>query len=942
MLKRAWLAWVLAFALVLSLFSGAMAATQTSEGVEVTLESAKSSYQKGEDVEMTLSVKNLSNVPLSNFVARLSALDGYTIDGSGIYSMTLVGVGDTVSYSQIYKSGSGAPPSTGDNSHIGLWMVLMLVSLAGATMLCMSNRRARKVLAIVLCVMSLAGVMQPSAAMAEDGVTTMEDFPPKMAVFTRSMSRTVSIDVTEPVRVDNVTVNVTAHVEFSIPSGDNLVDDIIDRGDLEMLELSGKISVLFDDKGHPLFVDGTFTNQKIHSAADAAEVLNNASSLFGDEFYAEEDQITVLQLSDAETGSENFYRYTPDMNGVKVLGSQIVLGADERGNAVMLSNTYDDRIEDVNTRASITSDKAVEAALNAWVEERAEAMKETYADPTPEQLRAALKASVETSAELIIYAASDEKPVALVYSVNIREKTDGTAPIPMLVDETLYIYANGSASGTIHSRQDNMQFDLFWSSKTVNNAVGLDNKKFTITVQEKDNQYRLKDTGRDIHTSRAVYTLVGNNMVDSPDWTGTLVSTSDLTNNPSRDTQIGISGHANMAKVYDYYKNKLGRNSYNGWSAELKVVTNAIFQNEDGIWYTNNACWSPSDKMFMFGSTYMAALDVAAHEFTHAVTEYVNGLIYSDEAGALNEAYSDIMGSLVEDHVRESARWIIGEDGPRGAIRSMENPSSFNQPEHYNRYLHTTDDNGGVHDNSGIINFAAYKMMTSDDTKGIVSYDTWAKIFYDSMHRLSNDATFLQMRGAVVCSARKYGLSDLQLQAVRKAFDDVGVCESDSIRIVLTWGDQPRDLDAHLVGPGAKWYSSRFHVYYANKVYYESGSYDDVDSNFMVDLDYDDVTSIGPEIITIRKLSNDKYKQGDYYFYVHDYTNGYSSTSSALAASGATVNIYVGDSNEPFETYTVSPGRTGTFWDVCKISINSAGTVTVTQLNRYGNSTTLR
>ncbi len=69
---------------------------------------------------------------------------------------------------------------------------------------------------------------------------------------------------------------------------------------------------------------------------------------------------------------------------------------------------------------------------------------------------------------------------------------------------------------------------------------------------------------------------------------------------------------------------------------------------------------------------------------------------------------------------------------------------------------------------------------------------------------------------------------------------------SGNIRIVLTWGATPSDLDSHLVGPTSG--DSKFHVYYANDVY---GS--------EVDLDVDDTSSYGPETITIRSINDMSY-----------------------------------------------------------------------------------
>ena len=149
------------------------------------------------------------------------------------------------------------------------------------------------------------------------------------------------------------------------------------------------------------------------------------------------------------------------------------------------------------------------------------------------------------------------------------------------------------------------------------------------------------------------------------------------------------------------------------------------------------------------------------------------------------------------------------------------------------------------------------------------------------------------------------------------------------MRIVLTWGENPRDLDSHLVGPGVN--GGRFHIYYGDRSYYQDGSYDSDDSKYAAELDYDDRTSYGPEVTTIYKMTS-----GDYYFYVHDYTNGDDSTSTEMGMSGATVKIYRGSAKKPLAVYSIGAGEQGTIWNVCKISIDSSGSVNVTPINTYG------
>ncbi len=107
-------------------------------------------------------------------------------------------------------------------------------------------------------------------------------------------------------------------------------------------------------------------------------------------------------------------------------------------------------------------------------------------------------------------------------------------------------------------------------------------------------------------------------------------------------------------------------------------------------------------------------------------------------------------------------------------------------------------------------------------------------------------------------------------------------------------------LDSHLVGPTP--YGSRFHIYYSDKNYYYNG-------RTYVNLDVDDTSSYGPETISVYVGVNGKYT-----YHVHDYSNGGSSYSTALANPGAQVKVYVGGTNEYYEFYV--PNYAGTIWEV--------------------------
>ncbi len=123
------------------------------------------------------------------------------------------------------------------------------------------------------------------------------------------------------------------------------------------------------------------------------------------------------------------------------------------------------------------------------------------------------------------------------------------------------------------------------------------------------------------------------------------------------------------------------------------------------------------------------------------------------------------------------------------------------------------------------------------------------------------------------------------------------------IRIVLTWGSTPRDLDSHLIGKSPD--GDAFNVYYSRKTYNYNGTE-------MANLDVDDTSSYGPETITILENIHDKYT-----YAVHDYTNKSSTSSKALSLSGATVKVFKG--SYQVAKYNVPVDQVGTYWAVFQI-----------------------
>jgi len=251
-----------------------------------------------------------------------------------------------------------------------------------------------------------------------------------------------------------------------------------------------------------------------------------------------------------------------------------------------------------------------------------------------------------------------------------------------------------------------------------------------------------------------------------------------------QDSTRAVSAHVNATKTYDFFKNTYGRNSYDNNGAALNST----------VHYSrsyNNAFWDGSKMVYGDGDgqtfTYLSgALDVVAHELSHAVTEYTAGLIYQNESGAINEAVSDIFGTVAEYSVGSNFDWLVGEDiytpGIAGdGLRSMSNPAANGDPDHYSVRYTGTQDNGGVHINSGIVNKAAYLLASGGSHYGVsvqgIGVMEMGDIYYRALTvYLTPTSNFSSLRQAVVQSAKDlHGATSTQAVAAAKSFDAVGI-----------------------------------------------------------------------------------------------------------------------------------------------------------------------
>lgn len=262
-----------------------------------------------------------------------------------------------------------------------------------------------------------------------------------------------------------------------------------------------------------------------------------------------------------------------------------------------------------------------------------------------------------------------------------------------------------------------------------------------------------------------------------------------------------VSAHANAAAVASFLRDVLMRNNIDNQGGPLVSTVNCRVVRDNPLdgkqWL--NAAWTPFRKQMLYGQvlnngklrSLAVNLDIVGHEMFHGVTDSSSRLEYLNESGALNESYSDIFGVIISNFDKTDIadwEWEIGENlRPNNRpFRDFSKPSRFRQPEHMSDFeeMDEDEDHGGVHTNSGIHNFAAFKIMTAKDSQGRFMFTPTelAAMFYISLtQHLSRISGFSASRRGVTLAAQTLFRNDPQavlnvkIRAVSKGFDAAGI-----------------------------------------------------------------------------------------------------------------------------------------------------------------------
>lgn len=403
-----------------------------------------------------------------------------------------------------------------------------------------------------------------------------------------------------------------------------------------------------------------------------------------------DDEMRLIKSETDELGFTH-YRYQQYHQGVMVFGAIYILHEKENrlqtGNGLIVGNINS------NTTSSIQPKKAIETAIAmvsateyAWQNKTMEA-----------DLKASTKDNKSThypSANLMLFSKNQSQEYHLVYRVEVLS----TKPLKRIA-----VYVDAASGNIFHSINLMMTADKPTKAQTRYNGIR------TITVDSvSSTQYYLRESGR----GNGITTKNLQNQGDMNN-----VNVNAAVHIMEADTFFNEDVTANNAHwasemTYDYYLQVHNRNSYNGSGIGMFSYVHW----GDAI---SNAMWTGSAMVYGDGGGStgpFTTAEICGHEITHAVTQYSADLIYENESGAINEAFSDIFGSMVNLFATDTINWKIGlQTG--SAFRDMSNPKLYQNPDTYKGqyWQWGTSDNGGVHSNSGVANYW-FTLIVKGDT----------------------------------------------------------------------------------------------------------------------------------------------------------------------------------------------------------------------------------
>ena len=246
---------------------------------------------------------------------------------------------------------------------------------------------------------------------------------------------------------------------------------------------------------------------------------------------------------------------------------------------------------------------------------------------------------------------------------------------------------------------------------------------------------------------------------------------------PDTGDQAVDQAYDGLGDTFEMFARVFARDSIDDAGMPLEATVHFGDHYDNAFWDGERMVFGDGDGEVFRGFTN--SLSVIGHELAHGVTERTAKLRYQGQSGALNEHISDVFGALVEQYSMgqdgESATWLIRSMIEPGTAYDDDVLGRDPQPGHFDRYIETDEDNGGVHLNSGIPNRAF--ALASVELGGF-AWEHTGRIWYDVLTsgRLKPTADFRTFAREIVAAANdRYGSTSREARAIAGGWAEVGL-----------------------------------------------------------------------------------------------------------------------------------------------------------------------
>lgn len=435
-------------------------------------------------------------------------------------------------------------------------------------------------------------------------------------------------------------------------------------------------------------------------------------------------------VTNVEKDNLGFTHYTLELkkNNKKVYNSKIIIHVSPKGEVNFISGDLNPNTNNVKSDIKISEDKAINLAFKEIGLNKSEVSN--------------LNKDVVTSKELIVKSNKE----FYHFTINYISPSPGNWDVFVDASTGKVILKNLIKTGAVSG----VGIDLFNYSRSIP-LYNANYVNYLMDVSKSPTIFRVFDAG---NTTASMSLMYDRDKYFNSEY-----------------QKSGVSAHDNLIKVYNYFRYHHHRQSFDNKGSSVNSVVHYGTNYNNAFWSEGNLVYGDGDGK-RFGPL-AKSLDIAAHEYTHGVTDYEAQLAYEYQSGALNESMSDVFAYFLDP-----GDYLIGEDsytpGIYGdALRSLSQPSLYNQPEHMSQYINLPNteagDYGGVHYNSGIPNKAFY------NTVKILGPSKTEDIYYRALcYYLTPTSTFKDAKNVLAQSAKEmYG--DDAYNVVINAWNSVGI-----------------------------------------------------------------------------------------------------------------------------------------------------------------------